>query len=148
MELLRRIKHFTKSTTDKLQIYKTFIRNNLEQSCAVWESSITKQINSFLIRNDKHPYKEALELLNIPTLKERRTILSARFAEKCLENKKTKNMFPIIKKIHNMNTRNQRKFQETNARTVRMAMSSIPTMRKHLNKKHQELQSILNSDSS
>ena len=114
MELLRRIKHFTKSTTDKLQIYKTFIRNNLEQSCAVWGSSITKQnekdiervqkVAVNLILNDKRPYKEALELLNIPT------ILSARFAEKCLENKKTKNMFPIIKKLHNMNTRNQRKF--------------------------------------
>ena len=131
-------------------IYKTFIRNNLEQSCDVWDSSITKQnekdiervqkVAVNLILNNKHPYKEALELLNIPTLKERRTILSARFAEKCLENKKTKNMFPIIKKIHNMNTRNQRKFKETNARTVRMAMSAIPTMQRHLNKKHQQLQ--------
>ena len=86
-----------------------------------------------------------MELLNLPTLKERRIMLSARFAEKCLENKKTKNMFPIIKKLHNMSTRNQRKFKETYARTVRMATSSIPTMQKHLNKKHQESQHILNS---
>ena len=50
------------------------------------------------ILNEKYPYKEALELLNLPTLKERRIMLSARFAEKCLENKKTQNMFPIIKK--------------------------------------------------
>ena len=30
MELLRRIKNFTKSTSDKLQIYKTFIKNNVQ----------------------------------------------------------------------------------------------------------------------
>ena len=41
-ELLRRIKYFTKYTTDKLHIYKTFIRNNLEQSCVVLGSSISK----------------------------------------------------------------------------------------------------------
>ena len=43
MELLRRIKNFTKSTNDKLQIYKTFIRNQVEQSCVVWGSNISKK---------------------------------------------------------------------------------------------------------
>ena len=152
MELLRQIKCFTKSTADKLHIYKTYIRNNLEQSCVVWGSSISKQndkdiervqkIAVNLILNKKHSYKEALELLNIPTLRERRKILSARFAEKCLGNKKTKHMFQITKKKHTMKTRSQRKFIETNARTVRMARSAIPTMQKHLNKKHHIFQRV------
>ena len=53
MELLRRIKYFTKSTTDKLQIYKKFIRNNFEQSCVVWGSSISKKKNKDIKRVQK-----------------------------------------------------------------------------------------------
>ena len=57
-----------------------------------------------LILNKKHSYQEALQLLNLTTLKERRTILSARFAEKCLSNGKTKDMFQTIKKkTYNVN---------------------------------------------
>ena len=66
MELLRRIKNFTKSTNDKLQIYKTFIRNQVEQFCVVWGSNISKKnerdiergqkIAVNLILNKKHVY--------------------------------------------------------------------------------------------
>ena len=94
MELLRRIKNFTKSASDKLQIYKTFIINNVKQSCVVWGSNISKKnekdiervqkLAVSLILNNNISYQEVLNLLNIPTLKDRRAILSARFAEKCL----------------------------------------------------------------
>ena len=148
MEILRRIKYFTNSTTDKLHIYKTFIRNNLEQSSVVWGSSISKKndkdiervqkVTVNLILNKNHSYKEALDILNIPTLRQRRKMLSARFAEKCSTNEKTKNMFRITRKKHTMKTRSQRNFLETYARTARLAKSAIPTMQKHLNKKHQQ----------
>ena len=148
MELLRQIKNFTKCISDKLQIYKTFIRNNVEQSCVVWGSSLSKKnekdiervqkIAVNLILNKKHPYKEALSILNIPTLKSRRKMLTARFAEKCLTNNKTKDMFQTTRKTHNMTTRKGNKYRETNAKTVRMAKSAIPTMQRHINKKHNE----------
>ena len=149
MELLRRIKNFTKSTSDKLQIYKTFIRKNVEQSCVVWGSNISKKnekdiervqkVAVNLILNNNHSYQEALKLLNIPTLKDRRAVLSARFAEKCISSGKTKDMFPVIKKRHTMITRKEKRFKETHAKTVRMSKSAIPNMQKNLNKKHEEI---------
>ena len=153
MEILRKIKSFTKSTSDKLHIYKTFIRNNVEQSCVVWGSSLSKKnerdiervqkIAVNLILNKKHTYKEALEILNIPTLKTRRKLLIARFAEKCIANSKTKNMFETTNKKHTMITRKAKKYQETNAKTVRLARSAIPTMQKHLNMKHESMKKLL-----
>ena len=43
MELLRKMTEFTKSSKEKMHIYKIYIRSILEQSCAVWGSSITKK---------------------------------------------------------------------------------------------------------
>ena len=43
MELLRQMKNFTKSTKDKIQIYKIYIRSVIEQSCVVWNYNITKK---------------------------------------------------------------------------------------------------------
>ena len=71
-------------------------------------------------------------------------MLSARFAKKCLGNRKTKNIFQTTKNRHIMKTRVHRQFIETNERTVRMAKSAIPTMQKNLNNKHQILQRIQN----
>ena len=65
-----------------------------------------------LILNKKHSYQEALQLLNLTTLKERRRLLSARFAEKCLTNGKTKDMFQIIKKKHMMITRKEKNIKK------------------------------------
>ena len=122
MELLRQIKNFTKCTNDKLQIYKTFIRNNVEQSCVVWGPSLSKKnekdiergqkIAVNLVLNKKYPYKEALSILNLPTLKSRRKMLIARFAEKCLTNSKTKDMFKTTRKTHSMTTRKGNKYRK------------------------------------
>ena len=36
MKVLRQLKNFTKSTKDKIQIYKIYIRSVVEQSAVVW----------------------------------------------------------------------------------------------------------------
>ena len=87
-----------------------------------------------LITNNKKTYKENLKHLNIETLKERRNILSRRFAEKCVKNPKTKDMFQIKTKAHKMKLRNQNKYQVQKVNTVRMHKSAIPQMTKYLNK--------------
>ena len=69
MELLRQIKCFTKSTADKLHIYKTYIRNNLEQSCVVWGSSISKQNDKDIERVQKIAVNLILNKKNIHTKK-------------------------------------------------------------------------------
>ena len=54
-----------------------------------------------ILKNTK-PYKETLRYLNIETLGERRQILSNRFADKCIKNKRTMDMFEIRTKAHKM----------------------------------------------
>ena len=59
----------------------------------------------------KISYEEFLKQVNIPTLKERRTVLSANFANKCIKKKQEKNMFP---KVTENDTKKTDKFQKQN----------------------------------
>ena len=97
MELLRQMANFTKSTKDKIHIYKVYIRSVLEQSCVVWHHNISKvnekelervqKVAVKLITNKRNQsYNENLKELSLETLKERRQILCARFADKCVKN--------------------------------------------------------------
>ena len=129
---------------DKLDIYKKFIRTHAEQSCTVWSSGLTKgnekdieiiQKSAVrLILGNKYPtYQEALQILNIQTLKERRKHFCAKFAEKCLETSKTKHMFKSNIKNHSMETRQKIIVMESKVKTNRMKNSAIPYMEKLLN---------------
>ena len=154
IELLRKMSEFTKSKEDRLHIYKTYIRSVLEQSCVVWNENISKQNERELERVQKvsvrliigkyESYTEALKILKIETLKERRQELCNRFAEKCIQNERTTHMFKKNIKNHKMNLRNSEKYKVISARTVRMKKSAVPSMSKHLNKKHKESKHILN----
>ena len=70
--------------------------------------------------------------------------LCNRFAEKCIQNERITHMFKKNMKNHNMNLRNSEKYKIMSARTVRMKKSAVPSMSKHLNKKHKESKNILN----
>ena len=91
-----------------------------------------------LILGKYESYSQSLKELNFETLKERRNILCARFAEKCVKNDITKPMFETSKTGHSMKIRNTEKYKTKKARTGRMEKSAIPNMIKHLNKKHKE----------
>ena len=145
MELLRQLNNFTKSIKDKLHIYKTYIRSVVEQSCIVWGSSLTRKNKNeiervqkvavkIILKNTK-PYKETLKYLNIETLEERRQILSNRFADRCIKNKRTMDMFEIRTKAHKMKLRTKINFKTQKANTVRMQKSAIPDMTNYLNNK-------------
>ena len=122
MELLRKVSEFCKSVKDRLHIYKTYVRSVVEQSSVVWHSSLTRQNTTALERvqrvavriilEGKHSYKEGLTILNIPTLKERREILTAKFANKCLINKNTSDMFQQNILKTDMKLRKINKFKE------------------------------------
>ena len=78
-------------------------------------------------------YKNALLRLDMQTLSERRCELSLNFAQKCLKNKKTQNMFPLNMKKHNMDTRHPEKFKVQHANTERLKKSPIIYMQNLLN---------------
>ena len=54
-----------------------------------------------------------------------------RFAVKCTQNDRTKDMFPLA--VTKANTRHAEKYQVTKAKTNRLLVSSIPSMQRELN---------------
>ena len=58
-----------------------------------------------------HNYDHALQMAGLENLQTRRNKLSLKFAEGCLENNKTKHLFPLNEKVHQMNTRGTNKFK-------------------------------------
>ena len=114
-------------------------------SAVVWSSSLTDQNKADLERVQRltlriifgqkyKGYSNALNALNLETLEERRENLCLRFAKKCIRNDKTKNMFPLNRKAHNMKTRNFEKYEVQYANTERLRKSAIIYMQNLLNK--------------
>ena len=88
-----------------------------------------------IILDDKYKsYKNALEKLDIENLSDRREKLCLNFAKKASKNPKSKHMFPLNDKTHNMGTRNTEKFKVQHAITDRLKDSSIIFMQNLLNK--------------
>ena len=76
-------------------------------------------------------YSDVLQWAGLDTLTARRTKLCLNFAKKCIKNERTRSMFPVNQKV--VNTRNHELYKVTNARTERLAKSSIPYMQRLLN---------------
>ena len=144
MELLRRVASFGPTTDDLKNIYVLYVRSQLEQNCVVWHSSLTEHNKSDLERVQRsalkiilgegyESYSKALNTLNLVTLEERREHLCLTFARRCTKNEKTQQMFPLNTKLHNMETRNQEKFEVKYANTDRLRNSSIIYMQNLLN---------------
>ena len=66
-------------------------------------------------------------------LSTRRDKLCLNFAQKCVKNPKTSNMFPLNSKLHNMYTRNQEKYFVQKAHNDRLKKSPIIYMQNLLN---------------
>ena len=129
------------------------IRSKLEQSAAVWHSSLTRKDSKDLERVQKSAlkvilgdryrcYEEALRTIRIDSLEERRQKICLKFAQQCLRNEKLKDMFPRSQSDHVMRKRNAEKFVVTKALTERFRKSAIPNMQRLLNKDAKEKKEI------
>ena len=145
MQLLQKVASFSSNIKDLLTIYKIFIRSVLEQTCTVWHSSLTIDLETDIERVQKcalriilgkqyKSYKEACNTAGIEDLVARRTRLCLKFAKKCLHNPKMMQFFPQNCKKNYMITRHQEKYQVLNAHTERLKKSAIPYMQRLLNK--------------
>ena len=144
MEMLRKLSSFGAPPSDLKQIYIMFIRSLLEQSSSVWHSSLTVECENDLERVQKialkiilkekyKSYENSLQIMDLETLKERRSKLSLNFAKKCLKNPKMKHLFPPKKGTHEMRKRNQEHFQVFHTNTERYKNSAIISMQNQLN---------------
>ena len=142
MIMLQKLVVFNIPLEDLLNIYQLYIRSVAEQSCVVWNSSLTleqhmdiERIQKVALRIILHEqyenYENALKITGLETLRSRRKNLCLRFAQNCVKSEHNKRMFPVNTKV--VNTRPHEKFVVTQARTERLAKSSIPYMQRLLN---------------
>jgi hypothetical protein len=142
--LLHKLFDFSVPMSDLINIYILFIRSILEQSCVVWNSSITQEEEvdiervqkvclRIILKENYIGYTEALEKTKLATLVKRREKLCLNFAKKCVQNEKTQHMFPLNPSTHSMPTRHHEKFKVQHSRTERLAKSSIPYLQRLLN---------------
>ena len=147
MIILRNLYEFNVPIADMLKIYILFIRSVVEQSCVVWASSITADEVQSLERTQKCAlriiyrenyisYCNALRLLQLSTLSERRSQLSYTFALRCTQNEKTMDMFPL--NSFTKNTRKPEKYFVPFANTSRLANSAMHTMVRQLNARQED----------
>ena len=132
---------------DLKTIYTVFIRSILEFSSTVWHSSLTNENREDLERVQKSAlkiilqekyknYENALNLLDLESLDDRRKKLCYTFAKKCVNNEKTKHYFEHNKKCHQMKLRTTQPFNVTQAKTERLKQSAIPYMQMLLNEEN------------
>ena len=145
MELLRKVSRFCTDYDDLKNIYFLYIRSLLEQSATVWHSSLSEDNKNDLERvqksalkiilDDKYQgYKKALLKLDIESLNDRREKLCLSCAIKAAKNDKSKHIFPLNLKTHNMETRETEKFKVQHALTDRLKNSALIYMQNLLNK--------------
>ena len=146
MLLLRKLATFSATSEELKNIYITFVRSVMENTCSVWHHSLSEENEHDMERVQKtalkiilgmqyKSYENALYLLQMKTLKERRNELTEKFAEKCLNVKQMKHLFPMQEKIHNMNTRNTETYKIQTCNTERLKNSRVVQMQYMLNRK-------------
>ena len=146
MRLLHKLVKFGVPQEDLKVIYILYIRSHLEQSCQVWHSSLTSENVTDLERVQKNAlriilqeryltYTNALEVLALDSLYDRREKLCLLFAKKCLKSKnhQVSSMFPLNDIQTSMETRASEKYHVNMAKTERYKNSSIPYMQRLLN---------------
>ena len=145
MRMLHVAAKFTRNRGHLMQIYKTFIRSNLEFSSNVWHSSLTnenrqdlervqKAALKVILRNDYKDYDEALRLTGLQSLDSRREKIGLRFVKNSLRNANFSKLFPLKKIKHVMSVRNPLKYHVNKANTERYRKSTIPYLQRLLNK--------------
>ena len=120
----------------------------------LWHSSLTKKCSDKLERVQKSAlkiilgsnyvnYSNALNVLKLQSLEERRKSLCLKFAKKCQKVEKLGSMFPKKRNLHCMPKRYSQQFIVKDAWTERHRRSAIPFMQKLLNEEDKVRKDIL-----
>ena len=149
-----RILHVASKLTRKLShlkhIYKTFVRSRLESSSVVWHSGLTQNHNDMLERIQKSSFKvilkehykdyeNALKMLNMQTLYDRRERKCLTFAKKCLKEVNLCKMFPLKNDDSIMYRRKSERYKVIKSKTCRLQNSPIIYMQNLLNKDYAKI---------
>ena len=144
MALIRNAKAFGATTKELVHLWIVFCRNNLEQSCVLWHSSLIQENIEDLERTQKtfaklvlgqkyQNYEDALIKLNLLPLSQRRHDLCLKFAQSGIKNETLTDLLKRNDKEHTMETRNFETHKVEWSNTARYGKSSIPYMQGLLN---------------
>ena len=97
--------------------------------------------------NKYQGYQEALKLLKLDSLKERRIKIALNFAKRSLKLENFSKLFPLSESNHLMSKRNTERFVINNSSTERYKRSAVPFLQRLLNddysKQRKELAKLL-----
>ena len=143
LEMIRKLCQFSVPITDLSHIYILYVRSLLEFNCCVWNFDLTlaeeydiervqRVACKIILQESYQTYDNALDILNLEYLTDRRNSLCLKFAKRCLKYDKSKDMFPL-NETNTSNTRSHEKFKVNHAKTNRLKYSAIPQMQRLLN---------------
>ena len=122
-----------------------FLNSHALSGIAAWQKKIEEDLERvqksavrIIVGKDIKNYDDALIKADLDSLKDRRTELCMKFARKCGKNNKSKEMFPLRQKIHEMETREEEKYEVQHANTERLKNSAIPYMQRLMNEYEQQ----------
>ena len=144
MQLIRGNKSFGATSSEMVHIWILFCRSILEQSCVVWGPSLTLENKEDLERTQKSfaklvlkekykNYENALKILNLDSLEDRRKELILKFAKSAIKSNTMNDLFAKNEILHDMKTRNRNTYKVNFANTDRLRKASVITMQNMLN---------------
>ena len=103
--MLSRLKAFNVSRQDLVKIWTCFIRPSTEYVAPLWHSSLSaadttrierlqKRALRIIMGGDYPGYDQALKVLNLPSLKDRRELLTRKFANSLLKSHRHRDLLP------------------------------------------------------
>lgn len=142
--MLGRLKRFGVPVEDLVSVYVGYVRPSVEYASPVWHGCISKQQTHQIERiqkrachvilgNNYTTYTDALDLMGLQTLEDRRDQLCTNFAVKCSTSDRYAGWFPHNNNTHSMGLRNATKYMVPKHRTKRYGNSAIPFLTKLLN---------------
>ena len=149
MRMLHLAAKYTRNKDHLKHIYKTFVRSTLEFSSTVWHHSLTladrqdleriqKAALKVILRGEYENYEQALDVLGLDSLNQRRESMALKFAKNSLNNPQFSKLFPLRRVKHEMVARNREKYKVSSSNTLRYKESAAPSLQRLLNKENQE----------
>ena len=116
----------------------------MEQSCVVWGPSLTleniedlertqKSFAKLVLKEKYKNYENALKILNLDSLEDRRKELILKFAKSAIKSNTMNDLFAKNEILHDMKTRNRNTYKVNFANTDRLKKASVITMQNMLN---------------
>ena len=142
--MLRKLKGAGLDKEDLLTVYKGYVRPCLEYAAPLWNAGLNQQqvnrLEKFqkrvcrcILSSDYTTYSDALEVLNLQSLVDRRIHICKEFAIKASSSERFSRWFPCSEFRSSMQLRKRAQFKPYRCKTDRFKNSPLPYLTSLLN---------------